>query len=77
MLLPINTLKTDAVCVNLKKVHERVVQWPVARSMVSVNNRLSSIKTNRLSWYLTLVGANRNSAQDAKRSVVVTYRGFQ
>ena len=31
---------------------------PVARSMVSANHWLSSMKINRLSWYLSLVSAN-------------------
>ena len=43
-------------------------QGPVTRSMVSANHWLSSIKINRLPWYLTLVSANHpsnNSAQNA------------
>ena len=38
---------------------------PVVRSMVSANHRLSSIKINRLSWYLTLVSANQASSNSA------------
>ena len=34
---------------------------PVVRSMVSANHWLSSIKINKLSWYLTLVSANQAS----------------
>ena len=41
-------------------------QWPVVRSMVSANHWLSSIKTNRLSWYLTLVSANQASSNSAQ-----------
>ena len=37
----------------------------VARSMVSANHWLNSIKTNKLSWYLTLVSANYPSSNSA------------
>ena len=43
-------------------------QGPVVRSLVNANHWLSSIKINRLSWYLTLVSTNQassNSAQSA------------
>ena len=39
---------------------------PVARSMVSANHWLSSIKINTLSWYLTLVSANQASSNSAQ-----------
>ena len=38
---------------------------PVVRGMVSANHWLSSIKINRLSWYLTLVSANQGSSNSA------------
>ena len=38
---------------------------PVVRSMVSANHWLNGIKINRLSWYLTLVGANQASSNSA------------
>ena len=38
---------------------------PVVRSIVSANHWLSSIKINRLSWYLTLVSANQSSSNSA------------
>ena len=41
-------------------------QGPVVRSMVSANHRLSGIKINRLSWYLTLVSANQASSNSAQ-----------
>ena len=40
------------------------VQGPVVRSTVSANHWLSSIKINRLSWYLTLVSANQASSTE-------------
>ena len=43
-----------------------IEQGPVVRSMVSVNHWLSGIKTNRLSWYLTLVTANHASSNSAQ-----------
>ena len=42
------------------------VQGPVVRSMVSANHWLSSIKINRLSWYLTLVSVNQASSNSAQ-----------
>ena len=41
-------------------------QAPAARSMVSANHWLTSIKINRLSWYLTLVSANHPSSNSAQ-----------
>ena len=41
-------------------------QGPVVRRMVSANHWLSSIKINRLSWYLTLVSANQASSNSAQ-----------
>ena len=41
---------------------------PVVRSMVSANHWLSSIKINRLSCYLTLVGAHQASSNSALES---------
>ena len=40
-------------------------QGPVVLSMVSANHWLSSIKINRLPWYLTLVSANQASSNSA------------
>ena len=54
-------------------------QGPVVRSMVSPNHWLSSIKTNWLSWYLTLVGANQassNSAQPSKEKMFQLFHFF-
>ena len=43
-------------------------QGPVVQSMVSANHWLSSIKINRLSWYLTLVSANQASRYSAQNN---------
>ena len=57
-----------------KNVRNLGDERPVVRSMVSANHWLSSIKANRLSWYLTLVSANQattNSAQVDNAFVLV------
>ena len=41
-------------------------QGSVVGSMVSANHWLSSIKINRLPWYLTLVSANQASSNSAQ-----------
>ena len=46
-------------------------QGPVARSMVSANHWLNSIKTNRFLWPLTLVSANHPSSNSAQSDLVV------
>ena len=51
---------------------------PVIRSMVSADHWLSSIKINRLSWYLPVVSANQalsNSAQNAKKLPTDVFAG--
>ena len=63
------TIHVLSKAVNSHTASSLSTQGPVVRSMVGANQRLSSIKINRLSWYLTLVRANQasnNSAQVCK-----------
>ena len=49
-----------------------ITEGPVVQSMVSVNHWLSSIKINRLLWYLTLLSANQASSNSAQMERKVT-----
>ena len=74
-LLAVGTEKIGLPREPIRMVPLVIDQGPVARSVVSANHWLNSIKTNRLSWYLTLVSVNHpsnNSAQFVNITKTVT-----